>query len=153
MLITVERFYDDGEATLGILRLGGQFRCFTLEDQYQSEKVAGETRIPTGYYDVKLRMEGGFHQRYSNHPRIGPIHKGMLELQNVPGFTYILIHCGNTDDHTAGCLLVGTTALPEPGGPSKVGRSVDAYMALYPEIAATLEAGGNVTIKIEDRDR
>ena len=27
-------------------------------------------------------------------------HKGMLHVQDVPGFEYILIHTGNTDEHT-----------------------------------------------------
>ena len=31
----------------------------------------------------------------------------MLELQDVPNFKYILIHAGNTDEQTAGCILVG----------------------------------------------
>ena len=31
----------------------------------------------------------------------------MLHITNVPNFEYILIHCGNTDEHTSGCLLVG----------------------------------------------
>ncbi len=33
----------------------------------------------------------------------------MLHIQDVPGFTYILIHTGNTDEHTSGCLIVGET--------------------------------------------
>jgi len=153
MLLTIERLFDDGDATLGILRINGKFRCFTLEDEYRAEKIAGETRIPAGFYDVKLRKEGGFHNRYSNHPRIGPIHKGMLHLQNVPGFEWILIHCGNTDEHTAGCLLVGLHGLTEIGGAPKVGRSVDAYVDIYPECAAALESGKNLTVEIIDRDR
>ena len=35
------------------------------------------------------------------------MHKGMLWVRDVPGFEYILIHTGNTDEHTAGCLIVG----------------------------------------------
>ena len=31
----------------------------------------------------------------------------MLHVLDVPNFEYILIHIGNTDDDTAGCLLVG----------------------------------------------
>ena len=35
------------------------------------------------------------------------MHKGMLWVRDVPGFEYILIHTGNTDEHTSGCLIVG----------------------------------------------
>ena len=34
---------------------------------------------------------------------------GMLHVLDVPNFKYILIHCGNTDEDTAGCLLLGDT--------------------------------------------
>ena len=37
-------------------------------------------------------------------------HQGMLHLQKVPGFEFILIHVGNADENTAGYLLVGTGA-------------------------------------------
>jgi len=40
----------------------GQFVCFGLEDEYREDKVAGETRIPSGTYQVALRKEGGFHK-------------------------------------------------------------------------------------------
>lgn len=153
MLLTVERFFSDEEATIGVFKVDGKFRCFTLEDEFRSVKVMGETRIPAGLYDVQLRKEGGFHNRYKNHPRIGAVHKGMLHLQNVPGFDYILFHCGNTDEDTAGCVLVGFNGLTEKGVTPRVGRSVDAYLSFYPEIAAVLEAGGNVTVEIIDRDR
>lgn len=154
MLVQIERFAAGPDMTLGALYVQGRFRCFTLEDQPQAgAKVPGETRIPAGIYDVKLRTEGGFHQRYANHPRIGNVHKGMLWLQHVKGFEWILIHCGNSDDDTAGCILVGRDALTEPGGEGRLGRSVDAYMDIYPEIAAALLEDRNVTVEIIDRDR
>jgi hypothetical protein len=76
--------------------------------KHRDVKVKGETRIPAGRYQVTLRTEGGFHSKYSE--KYGEMHKGMLWVRDVPGFEYILIHTGNTDEHTAGCLLVGNTS-------------------------------------------
>tara|TARA_R110002020_G_scaffold75639_1_gene192334 strand:- start:216 stop:569 length:354 start_codon:yes stop_codon:yes gene_type:complete len=79
------------------------FLAYTLEDEQRDVKVWGETRIPAGTYKLKLREEGGFHNKYLN--KYGEIfHKGMIHVQDVPGFEYILWHTGNTDEHTAGCL-------------------------------------------------
>ena len=40
----------------------------------ENEKVYGETRIPAGTYKLKLRTEGGYHQKYSK--RFPDIHRG-----------------------------------------------------------------------------
>ena len=82
-----------------------KFLCYTLEDEHREDKIMSETRIPAGTYKLKFRNEGGFHNKYSK--RFSSIHKGMLEVCDVPNFKYILIHCGNDDSHTAGCLLLG----------------------------------------------
>ena len=79
------------------------FLAYTLEDEQRDVKVWGETRIPAGTYKLELRTEGGFHTRYSG--KYGAMHKGMIHVQDVPGFEYILWHTGNTDEHTAGCLI------------------------------------------------
>jgi len=59
------------------------------------------------------------------------MHQGMLQIMNVSGFTDILIHVGNTDKDTAGCLLVGTGANSRSGDMS-LQSSVEAYNRLYP---------------------
>ena len=72
----------------------------------------------------------------------------MLHVTDVPGFEYILIHTGNTDEHTAGCLIVGDTQ--SNNGIIKdgfVGQSVNAYKRIYPSIAGLLEKGNTVTIQ------
>ena len=49
MKLTVKRFADDCETTLGILYVDGVFECFTVEDQEQTgNKIKGETRVPEG---------------------------------------------------------------------------------------------------------
>ena len=124
-----------------------EFLCYTLEDEYRANKVKHETRIPAGTYEMALRKVGGFHQRYEK--RFNDIHKGMLELIGVPNFQYILIHCGNTDEHTSGCILVGQTQ--EYGKKDGwIGRSTQAYFDVYPMIAQALENGEDVQIEVTD---
>ena len=94
------------------------------------KKIKGETRIPAGTYNIGVRTVGGFHSRYVK--KYGDLHQGMLHVLDVPGFEYILIHTGNTDEHTMGCLLVGTTR-SEKVGDMKVGASVSAYKKILPQ--------------------
>ena len=79
--------------------------CYTLEDEQRALKVKGETRIPAGTYN-RTKKRRGFHARYDK--KYPGIHRSMLHVTDVPGFEYILIHTGNTDEHTAGCLIVKT---------------------------------------------
>ena len=149
MEIVVDRFVADDDTTVSRVNVDGQFVCFGLEDEFREEKVAKETRIPSGTYDVRLRTEGVHHSKYSN--RFEDIHKGMLHIQNVPNFTFILIHCGNTDEDTDGCLLVGSQALTEPGE-MRVTQSTGAYRRFYPMVVDAA-AAGDLKIRFEDNDR
>jgi hypothetical protein len=128
MIITVRRFLSNSDATLSEVKIDGLRQCYGLEDEHRDVKVNGETRIPAGAYKIGIRAEGGFHNRYSK--KFAEIHRGMLYVLDVPGFDYILIHVGNTDDDTAGCLLVGQTCLGTPDVLT-VGSSVLAYKSLY----------------------
>ena len=130
MELTVLRYNSESDYTDGLLFIDDKFECYTLEDEYRSVKVFGKTRIPDGKYKLELRTVGGFHNRYLK--RYGnKFHKGMLWVTNVPNFKYILIHIGNDDDDTAGCLLVGSTANKDRGF---IGASGKAYLDLYPEV-------------------
>lgn len=143
MILTLHRFASLPESTIGALSIDGRFCAFTLEDEFRVLKVPGETRIPAGTYEIKLRTEGGMHAKYV--VRFSD-HKGMLWLQNVPGFEYIYIHCGTTDDDTAGCILVGDTANAE----GTLARSELAYRRLYGQVANAILAGEPVSITVED---
>ena len=151
MRLRLERFSGGADSTLGALFIDNRFKCFTCEDQHQAaEKIHGETRVPAGTYWLQLRKEGGFHQRYA--ARFGDMHKGMIHLTSVPNFKYVLIHIGNDDDDTAGCLLVGMGARALGHGGGSVQSSTVAYKLIYPPIAAALENGRDVSIDILDRD-
>ena len=155
MKLQVLRFSSQTDCTHGLLfevsELKKHFLCYTLEDEARVLKVKGETRIPAGTYNIKLRKEGGFHTRYDK--KYPGIHRGMLHIVDVPNFEYILIHTGNTDEHTAGCLIVGDSQennlILRDGF---VGKSVNAYKRIYPSIAKAIEQGEEVTIEYIDFD-
>jgi hypothetical protein len=128
------------------------FLCYTLEDEQRDVKVWGETRIPAGTYKLGLRTEGGFHNRYLS--RYGAdFHKGMIWVLDVPGFEWILWHSGNTDENTAGCLLLGNSQesnLVKKDG--FIGASRDAYKLVYPRVLAAIESGLDVEVEYIDYD-
>ena len=146
MKLQVVRTQLGKDATNGLLFIDGLFECYTLEDQYQAVKVMHETCIPEGTYSIKLRTVGGFDKRYK--AKYPELHRGMLWIQDVPGFEYILIHQGNTDEHTSGCLIVGDSQQDlDVNFNGMVGSSANAYKKLYPKISAQLLAGNEVTIE------
>ena len=155
MKLEVIRFSSQADSTSGLLfeitSVGRRFLCYTLEGEYQALKVKGETRIPAGTYDIKFRKKGRLHTKYNK--KYPTIHCGMLHITDVPNFEYILIHTGNTDEHTSGCLIVGDTQennlIVENGW---VGKSTNAYKRIYPVIAAALEKKEKVTITYTDYD-
>ena len=153
MKLEVLRFSSQEESSLGVLfdvTEGRRFLCFTLEDEYRTFKEYGETRIPAGEYQISLRNEGEFHERYRQ--RFPEIHKGMLWVRDVPNFEYILIHIGNRDDDTAGCLLVGDKSQQNITENGFIGASTAAYRRIYPRIAEAIENGEEVTIEYIDYD-
>ena len=98
MKIDVVRIQFGSDSTNGLVFIDNSFECYSLEDQVrEGAKVMGETAIPLGSYEIKFRTVGGFDSKYKK--RYGSEwHVGMLELQDVPEFEFILIHPGNTDE-------------------------------------------------------
>lgn len=148
MRLEVLRFSNGEDSTSGLLfdvTTERVFLAYTLEDEYRDNKIAGETRIPDGVYKIGFRKEGGFHSKYKK--RFPSFHKGMLQINDVPDFDFILIHCGNTDEHTAGCLLVGDSQVNNMVQKNGfIGESTQAYKRIYPPIAEALESGEEVII-------
>lgn len=117
------------ERTLGKLYINKEFFCSTIEDKYRDlskeKKVYGETCIPFGTYKVIINMS----------PKYGRL---MPRLLDVPHFDGILIHSGNTEKDSAGCILVGKRS------GQKVINSRDTFNRLF----ARLEKYSNIKIEI-----
>ena len=145
MKLKVYRYSSQSRTTISAIHINGEFECFGLEDRYREVKVRGETRIPKGVYKIGLRTVGGHHIKYSN--KFPSLHKGMLQVLNVPNFEYILIHIGNGEKDTQGCLLVGQEANNNKLYKGQITSSTSAYAALYGKVIKAIEEGEDVTIE------
>ena len=150
MEILVERKWKKSNYTIGILSIDGKRFCETLEDvdrnlnsfmsveQIKAIKKPNETAIPTGTYEVTLDI---FSPKFGNKPFYKKTCNGKLpRILNVKGFDGVLIHCGNTNLDTSGCILVGRNL--EKG---KVLKSQETFEKLYKILK---ENKNNLTIKI-----
>jgi hypothetical protein len=151
MRLELYRYSSQKDSTLGMMFLVDkagkkEFLCYTLEDEYRQNKIYGETRIPAKQYYIELRKEGGYNEKYKK--RFEDIHEGMLHITNVPNFNWILIHCGNTDDNTDGCILVGDTSQQNISKEGFIGNSSECYKRIYPKILRILKSQKNLIIKI-----
>ena len=156
MDIYVVRFTFGPDDTGGIVFVNGVAEAFSLEDEQREEKVYGETCIPEGTYRCGLRTEGGFHnryaQRFANNPDID--HIGMIQILDVPDFEYILFHCGNDDDDTAGCVLVAEELRVKLDGDFPLQDSESAYIRFYNMVAPAINRGEIVRVHITtERER
>lgn len=145
MIVTVQRIFVVDGAAIGFLRFEGDREpwCWTLEDEPREQKIAGETCIPAGRYELRLRKFGGLYDRYRvRYPWNEP---GMLWLQDVPGFDDVLVHCGNHKNDTRGCLLVGHGAFVY----GTLSQSVEAYHELYKRVSAALLKSEGVYLEVK----
>ena len=150
MEILLIRKYKKPTYTVGNLYINGKWIANTLEDvdrnlnssmsveQIKAIKKPNETAIPTGTYEVTLDI---FSPKFGNKSFYKKTCNGKLpRILNVKGFDGVLIHCGNTNLDTSGCILVGRNL--EKG---KVLKSQETFEKLYKILK---ENKNNLTIKI-----
>lgn len=154
MKIILERKWKKETYTIGKLYVNGQFLCNTCEDKdrhltsdmplakIREVKIAAETAIPTGTYRIDM---GIISPKYSLKPwYVSNCHGArMPRLENVPGFSGILIHPGNTAKDSEGCILVGKN-----DAVGMVTNSKYWFLQLYNKMYATYKKGENIEITI-----
>ena len=119
MKLVLERDVKAPLFTLGKLYIDGQFAVFTCEDTMRQKpgipvehwKRDGETAIPRGTYRVIIT----FSNRFKKHLPL---------LLDVPGFSGVRIHAGNTAGDTEGCILIGTGRVKAGVSNSRLAMSV-----------------------------
>lgn len=94
--VVLQRAWSDHRATLGMLTVVGVQHdpIFTLENPLRETII--DSRIPDGEYEC------------THHS--GPKFENVFLVKNVPERTDILIHWGNFERDTKGCILLGCGA-------------------------------------------
>ena len=117
MELKLKRRYKAETYTIGDMFLEEEWFCNTLEDkdrglkssmsleEINKIKVYAETAIPTGRYKVIMDVVS---PKYNKVKWYKDNFGGrMPRLENVKGFSGILIHPGTTAVDSAGCIIVG----------------------------------------------
>jgi hypothetical protein len=121
------------ESTLSQLYINGIFQCYLLEDKIRAQKIASETAIPIGEFELQINTWGGKNVNYKK--AFGKFHEGMIEIKGIQNFNYVYIHTGNTIKETAGCPLCGF-GFQFIDGDYRVTQSVAAYKMVYPKLVS-----------------
>ena len=131
------------ESTLSQLYINGIFQCYLLEDKIREVKIASQTAIPKGVFNLKLNTHGAKNVDYKK--AFGKLHQGMIEISGLPNFSFVYIHTGNTIKDTAGCPLCGF-GFGFVDGNYQVSQSVAAYKMIYPKLVALAKVETNTMI-------
>lgn len=132
MKLLLKRKYKARNYTIGDLSVDGHFFCHTIEDTVRElpelcpdtragrqcrcqGKVYTRTAIPAGTYQVTMKYSPRF-------KRVLPY------LHDVPHFLGILIHSGNTEADSAGCIIVGRNSVK--GKVTESRRTLEALISL-----------------------
>lgn len=127
------RIAQGKNSTLSQLYINDIFQCYLLEDKIRTEKIASQTAIPTGEFELQINTWGGKNVNYKK--ALGKLHEGMIEIKDIPNYSYVYIHTGNTIKDTAGCPLCGF-GFAFIDGEYQVTQSIAAYKMVYPKLLA-----------------
>jgi hypothetical protein len=132
MELHLQRTYH-AKGTNGILRIGDQFLCYTIELPWKDNR-RGLSCIPQG--------------RYSLETRYSPHHKDHLLVEKVPGRTLILIHPANIAlTELKGCIAPVSKLI----GPGRGEDSDAAFMLLKELVYKAIKAGNRVWLHISNK--
>lgn len=134
MNIELNRIARKLSYTIGRLFVDGKYFCDTLEDRCRDldkeKKVMNETAIPEGTYEVIVNVSARFKRKL-------PL------LLDVPHFSGIRIHRGNTNKDTSGCILVGEN--------KQLGRVINSTLyelRLTEMVEKAMLTGEKITIRV-----
>lgn len=154
MEIFVKRIAKKADYTIGKVYINGIYLCDSIEDkdrglkqsmslsEIRNVKIPKQTAIPSGNYEVTLNVKSPtFSQKqfYKNY-----CDGRVPRLLNVPGFDGILMHCGSTQNSSAGCIILGYNTVV-----GRVTNSETAFKIFYSNLKVASDKGERITITIK----
>lgn len=136
--ITLQRYVSNTACTPGLM--SGDYSCLTLEPivrevsgvPIEQWKIHGRTAIPQGRYQILMEFSPKFN-------------RFMPHLQDVPGFSAIMIHPLNFPNETEGCIGVGQSM---DKAQTTLFSSRAAFEPLNEKIQKVLDDGQEVWISV-----
>lgn len=154
MELLVDRRWPKATYTIGRFFINGRMVCNTLEDadrglsqydplsQIWATKVPNETAIPKGRYRVRMDIVS---PKYNAIQYYHNLTDGMMpRLEDVPGFSGILIHPGNSPEDTSGCILLGANTVK-----GRLTNSRYWFETVYRELRKAADKGEEIWITIK----
>lgn len=133
MKVTINRRYTGKTCIIGKFKVLDDeekilFECFSLEEDKEGLESDKDLRIPEGNYNLKRHSPSRFENTLRSITKKDD--DTMINVYNddVPSSRAILIHWGNTDKDTQGCILLGLT---KDNNNESVGQSRQACKEFY----------------------
>jgi hypothetical protein len=116
MELLLKRRFKGPKYTIGSLYINKEYFCDTIEDidrklndsmteeEIKRIKVYGETAIPYGTYKIDMNTVS---PKFKDRSWAKPYSGKLPRLLNVKGYEGVLIHVGNTQYDSLGCLICG----------------------------------------------
>lgn len=147
--LRLERIFSNSTYTIGKLYLNDKYICDTIEDtdrklssnmtvdEIKKIKVQNKTAIPYGTYKVAMDVVSPSYSKVDYY--VKNYGAKMPRLLNVKGFEGVLIHPGNTEKDSAGCIIVGS---------NKVKGKVINSRAIFDKLYKLIKGKNDLTIEI-----
>lgn len=152
MKVLVKRIFNNSQYCISHLYVDDVYICDCIEDTdrgwhnlmsdawIRNNKVYAKSSIPIGTYDLTMNVVS---PKFSQKPYYKKFCGGRVpRVLNVPGFDGILIHKGNTERDSAGCLIVGYNTVK-----GQVTNSQKAFEKLYGILNEANKKGEKITIE------
>lgn len=149
MKLLLKRIAKKANYTIGNLYINGEWFSNTLEDtdrgltqsmsleEIKKKKIYGKTAIPTGTYQIDMNTVS---PKFKNRAWAKPYEGKIPRLIDVPGYEGVLLHPGNSEEDSLGCVLVGK---------NKVKGKVVESQATFHKLMKELKEKNNIIITIE----